>query len=264
MGDSAPTSRASPRPSRPARCGRRAAHAGRLLVPSPRRDARATARREREGDGHRVRHRHRRQRRRRRARAGGHGSCFDPDQRRLAADLGAAAPRRHGRRARPGVLRLGNTASLLGMWFARDTATGSLVIVAVAFLGSGLGIGVANSQAVTVRLLAVRDHRAAGSTPPTGCCPGELWRWEPSSPGSPSLYSAPGRRACRRCRDGPVIGARDLLTCAQDARPQRRRRDVNALATLRACQVDLPLAGPAHAHPVEGQRRGGHGVDARR
>ena len=43
------------------------------------------------------------------------------------------------------------------MWFARDTATGSLVIVAVAFLGSGLGIGVANSQAVTVRQLAVPD-----------------------------------------------------------------------------------------------------------
>lgn len=44
------------------------------------------------------------------------------------------------------------------MWFARDTATGSLVILAVAFLGSGLGIGVANSQAVTVRQLAVRDY----------------------------------------------------------------------------------------------------------
>lgn len=76
----------------------------------------------------------------------------------VGAGLSARLTARFGYgRSLIGALLLGNTAPLLGMWFARDTATGSLVIVAVAFLGSGLGIGVANSQAVTVRQLAVPD-----------------------------------------------------------------------------------------------------------
>lgn len=76
----------------------------------------------------------------------------------VGAGLSARLTARFGYgRSLIGALLLGNTAPLLGMWFARDTATGSLAIVAVAFLGSGLGIGVANSQAVTVRQLAVPD-----------------------------------------------------------------------------------------------------------
>lgn len=56
------------------------------------------------------------------------------------------------------ALILGNTAPLLGILLARDTTTRSLVILAIAFILSGLGIGVANSQAVTVRQLTVPQH----------------------------------------------------------------------------------------------------------
>lgn len=50
---------------------------------------------------------------------------------------------------------LGNTAPLVGVLLSGSTSLRSLVVLAVAFLVSGLGIGVANSQAVTVRQLAV-------------------------------------------------------------------------------------------------------------
>lgn len=56
-----------------------------------------------------------------------------------------------------GALIVGNTAPLLGMLAARDTTLASLAVLAAAFLASGLGVGVANSQAVTVRQLAVDE-----------------------------------------------------------------------------------------------------------
>lgn len=56
------------------------------------------------------------------------------------------------------ALLLGNTAPLVGVLLARDTSLRSLLILACAFLLSGLGIGVANSQAVTVRQLTVPEH----------------------------------------------------------------------------------------------------------
>jgi len=55
------------------------------------------------------------------------------------------------------ALTLGNTAPLLGVLLASDTSTRSLAFLGVAFLVSGLGVGVANSQAVTVRQLTVPD-----------------------------------------------------------------------------------------------------------
>lgn len=56
-----------------------------------------------------------------------------------------------------GALIVGSTAPLLGMLAARDTTLASLAVLAAAFLASGLGVGVANSQAVTVRQLAVDE-----------------------------------------------------------------------------------------------------------
>lgn len=53
------------------------------------------------------------------------------------------------------AMLLGNTAPLVGVVVARDTSTSSLLVLGTAFLLSGLGIGVANSQAVTVRQLTV-------------------------------------------------------------------------------------------------------------
>lgn len=56
------------------------------------------------------------------------------------------------------AMALGNTAPLLGVLLASDTSTRSLVLLGVAFVASGVGIGVANSQAVTVRQLCVAEH----------------------------------------------------------------------------------------------------------
>lgn len=56
------------------------------------------------------------------------------------------------------AMALGNTAPLLGVLLAPDTSTRSLVLLGVAFVASGVGIGVANSQAVTVRQLCVAEH----------------------------------------------------------------------------------------------------------
>lgn len=53
------------------------------------------------------------------------------------------------------ALFIGNTAPLIGILLAPDTSTRSLWALALAFLFSGLGVGVANSQAVTVRQLTV-------------------------------------------------------------------------------------------------------------
>lgn len=57
-----------------------------------------------------------------------------------------------------GAMLLGNTAPLIGVLLTGSTSTGSLVVLAAAFLVSGLGIGVANSQAVTVRQLTVPER----------------------------------------------------------------------------------------------------------
>lgn len=56
------------------------------------------------------------------------------------------------------AMLLGNTAPLVGVVVARDTSTSSLLVLGTAFLLSGLGIGVANSQAVTVRQLTVAEE----------------------------------------------------------------------------------------------------------
>lgn len=56
------------------------------------------------------------------------------------------------------ALVLGNTAPLVGLLLAPDTSTRSLAVLTAAFFVSGLGIGVANSQAVTVRQLSVAEH----------------------------------------------------------------------------------------------------------
>ncbi|MCT2178912.1 MFS transporter, partial [Brachybacterium muris] len=55
------------------------------------------------------------------------------------------------------AMALGNTAPLLGVLLASDTSTRSLVVLGVALLASGVGVGVANSQAVTVRQLTVPE-----------------------------------------------------------------------------------------------------------
>lgn len=55
------------------------------------------------------------------------------------------------------ALLLGNTAPLIGVLCAPDTTLTSLITLGGAYLVSGLGIGVANSQAVTVRQLTVPE-----------------------------------------------------------------------------------------------------------
>lgn len=81
----------------------------------------------------------------------------------VGAVLGASVSDRLTRRYGYGhsliaAMLLGNTAPLVGVLAAADIpSTPSLVVLAVAFLASGIGVGVANSQAVTVRQLTVPE-----------------------------------------------------------------------------------------------------------
>jgi hypothetical protein len=56
------------------------------------------------------------------------------------------------------ALLLGNSAPLVGLLFATDSSVRSLTILGAAYLVSGFGLGTANSQATTVRQLAVRPE----------------------------------------------------------------------------------------------------------
>ncbi|WP_170297056.1 MFS transporter [Agromyces salentinus] len=78
----------------------------------------------------------------------------------LGAVLGSMSSRRlterfgYGR-ALIGSLLLGNTAPLIGIAFAGAASATAVIALTLAFLMSGVGIGVANSQAVSIRQLAV-------------------------------------------------------------------------------------------------------------
>ncbi|WP_151526742.1 MFS transporter [Serinicoccus kebangsaanensis] len=77
----------------------------------------------------------------------------------VGASLSARLTARVGYgRSLVGAMLLGNTAPLLGVVLSGSTSLRSLIVLGVAFLASGVGIGVANSQAVTVRQLAVPER----------------------------------------------------------------------------------------------------------
>ncbi|TFE78964.1 MFS transporter [Micrococcus aloeverae] len=80
----------------------------------------------------------------------------------LGAFLGASISARltdrfgYGRSLITAML-VGNTAPVIGVLFSSDASLGSMVVLAAAFFASGLGTGIANSQAVTVRQLTVPE-----------------------------------------------------------------------------------------------------------
>jgi MFS family permease len=78
----------------------------------------------------------------------------------LGAFLGSVSSRRLTERfgyghALIGSLVLGNTAPLIGIIFASTSSVSTVVALTTAFFVSGVGIGVANSQSVSIRQLAV-------------------------------------------------------------------------------------------------------------
>lgn len=81
----------------------------------------------------------------------------------LGAFVGAAASARLTQRWGYGrslvaALLLGNSAPVVGVLLAGSASGRSLLVLGAAFLVSGLGVGIANSQAVTVRQLSVPEE----------------------------------------------------------------------------------------------------------